>query len=79
MVILLPQALGCPPLVIGLLWKGVPKASGLAGIIAGATVAAIWEWGLGNPYGVPSLVAGLVANQIAFWTVAYGYRQGRTA
>ena len=67
------------PLVIGLLWKDVPKASGLAGIIAGALVAAIWEWGLGNPYGVPSLVAGLVANQLAFWTVAYGYRQGRTA
>ncbi len=67
------------PLVIGLLWKGAPKASGLASIVAGALVAAIWEWGLGNPYGIPSLVAGLVANQLAYWTVAYRYRQGRTA
>jgi len=46
---------------------------------AGAAAAAIWEWGLGIPYGVPSLVAGLVANQLAFWTVAYSYRKGRTA
>jgi hypothetical protein len=27
---------------------------------------------LGNPFGVPSLVAGLAANQIAFWAVAVG-------
>ena len=65
------------PLVIGLLWKGVPKASGMAGILAGAAAAAIWEWSLGNPYGVPSLVAGLVANQLAFWAVAYRYSRGR--
>jgi SSS family solute:Na+ symporter len=58
------------PLVIGLLWRKVPKASGVAAMVAGALGAAIWEWGLGNPYGVPSLVAGLIANQIAFWAVA---------
>ena len=65
------------PLVIGLLWKDAPKASGLAAIAAGAAAAAVWEWGMDNPYGVPSLVAGLVANQLAFWTVAYR-RPGRT-
>ena len=65
------------PLVIGLLWRGVPKACGMAGIVAGAAAAAIWEWNLGNPYGVPSLVAGLAANQLAFWAVAYWYRRWR--
>jgi SSS family solute:Na+ symporter len=58
------------PLLIGLLWRKAPKASGVAAMAAGALGAAIWEWGLGNPYGIPSLVAGLAANQIAFWTVA---------
>lgn len=58
------------PLLIGLLWRKAPKASGVAAMAAGALGAAIWEWGLANPYGVPSLVAGLAANQIAFWTVA---------
>jgi Na+/proline symporter len=67
------------PLVIGLLWKGAPKAAGIAGILAGAAGAALWEWGLGNPYGVPSLVAGLAANQTAFWAVAFTYRQRRSA
>ena len=58
------------PLVIGLLWRKAPKASGVAGMAAGALGAVVWEWGLGNPYGVPSLVAGLAANQIVFWAVA---------
>ena len=58
------------PLVIGLLWRKAPKASGVAAMVAGALGAAVWEWGLGNPYGVPSLVAGLAANQVAFWAVA---------
>jgi SSS family solute:Na+ symporter len=63
------------PLVIGLLWRKAPKASGVAAMAAGALGAAVWEWGLGNPYGVPSLVAGLVANQIAFWAVALSQRR----
>ena len=42
-----------PPLIIGLLWKRVPRACGLAGIIGGGIGAAVWEWGLSNPYGVP--------------------------
>jgi SSS family solute:Na+ symporter len=58
------------PLVIGLLWRKAPKASGVAAMAAGALGAATWEWGFGNPYGVPSLVAGLVSNQIVFWAVA---------
>ena len=58
------------PLVIGLLWRNAPKASGVAAMAAGALGAAVWEWGLVNPYGIPSLVAGLAANQVAFWTVA---------
>ena len=62
------------PLVIGLLWRKVPKASGVAGMAAGAVVAAIWEWGFQIPYGVPSLVAGLAANQAAFWAVAHRIR-----
>ncbi|MEZ5366066.1 MAG: hypothetical protein R2748_27965 [Bryobacterales bacterium] len=63
------------PLVIGLLWKDAPKAAGLAAIVAGAIAAGVWEWGLGNPYTVPSLVAGLVANQLAFWGVALTQRR----
>ena len=63
------------PLVIGLLWPEVPKASGIAAMAAGAIAAAIWEWGLAIPYGVPSLVAGLVANQVAFWAVVHRSRR----
>ena len=63
------------PLVIGLLWPKVPKASGIAAMAAGAIAAAVWEWGLAVPYGVPSLVAGLVANQVAFWAVAHYSRR----
>lgn len=55
------------PLVIGLLWRRAHPASGLLAMLSGAVVTAIWEWGLGNPSGIPSLVPGLIANQAAFW------------
>lgn len=55
------------PLVIGLLKKDVHPISGLIAIIIGGLATAIWEWGLHNPNGVPSLLIGVLCNFIAFW------------
>ncbi len=63
-----------PPLVIGLLWRGAPKVSGVAGIVGGVIGTGVWEWGLGSPYGVPSLVAGMTANVAAYFAAAYWRR-----
>jgi solute:Na+ symporter, SSS family len=56
------------PLIIAVFsWKVKPIAA-FAAIIAGGITTGVWEWGLGNPYEVPSLVIGVVANQLFFWS-----------
>lgn len=47
--------------------------SGLASIVAGGIVAAIWAWFLKEPFGLPAVIPGLVANQIAFWVVHFAF------
>jgi len=59
-----------PPLVLGLLWRNAPKVCGVAGIMGGVIGTGVWEWGLQNPYGVPSLVAGMLANLAAYGLAA---------
>jgi SSS family solute:Na+ symporter len=55
------------PLVIGVMNKNVKPISGLLAIIAGGIATGIWEWGLHNPHEIPSLLIGIVCNQIVFW------------
>lgn len=55
------------PLIISILKKNVKPASGFLAILLGAIVTIIWEWGLKSPMGVPSLLVGIIANQLAFW------------
>ncbi len=55
------------PLIIGVLKRNVKPISGLLAILAGAIATAIWEWGLKNPSGIPSLLIGTTANQLVFW------------
>lgn len=57
------------PLIIATLKKDAKPIAGLAAIITGGLVTGIWEWGLGNPYQIPSLLVGVLANQVAFWLV----------
>lgn len=59
-----------PPLLVGLLWRQVPRACGLAGILGGGIGTAVWEWGLSSPYGIPSLVVGILTNLLALSIVA---------
>ena len=56
------------PLIIGILKKNVKPVSGVLAILFGAIVTAVWEWGLGVPEGIPSLLPGVIANQIVFWS-----------
>jgi SSS family solute:Na+ symporter len=55
------------PLIIGVLKKNVKPISGLLAIVIGGIATGIWEWGLHNPHEIPSLLVGIVCNQIAFW------------
>lgn len=56
------------PLIISILKKNVKPVSGFLAIIFGAIVTIIWEWVLKSPMGIPSLLIGVLANQLAFWT-----------
>ena len=56
------------PLIIGILKKNVKPISGVLAILFGATVAVVWEFALGTPGGVPSLLPGVLANQLVFWS-----------
>ena len=56
------------PLIIAVFsWKVKPIAA-FAAILAGGIATGVWEWGLGNPYEVPSLVVGVITNQLFFWS-----------
>jgi solute:Na+ symporter, SSS family len=55
------------PLIIGVLKKDVKPLSGLLAILGGGIGTAIWEWGLHNPNHIPSLLVGILCNQVLFW------------
>ncbi|SHI39587.1 solute:Na+ symporter, SSS family [Dethiosulfatibacter aminovorans DSM 17477] len=61
-----------PPIVIALLWgdaleRKVSPYAGLPAIVSGMAVTLIWgPIGLGEPMGVPALIAGIIANLIVF-------------
>jgi len=57
------------PLVIGVLMEKPSRNAGPAAIVVGGIATGIWEWGLACPLGAPSLVVGVLFNQLAFWTV----------
>lgn len=57
------------PLSMALLFKVRHRYAGLAAIIGGGAVTAVWEWVLGNPFGVPSLLPGVAANVVLFMSV----------
>jgi SSS family solute:Na+ symporter len=63
------------PLVIAVLMEKPCKKAGPAAIVVGGVATGIWEWGMSCPFGVPSLVIGVLFNQIAFWTVHYVSRR----
>lgn len=56
------------PLIIGLFYNKAKPISALAAILAGGIMTGIWEWWLNNPYNIPSLIIGVLANQLFFWT-----------
>ncbi|MFC1606845.1 sodium:solute symporter family protein [Candidatus Latescibacterota bacterium] len=58
------------PLVIALLRKQVQPYAAFSAIILGGVATGVWEWGLNNPYDIPSLLVGVLANQVAFWSVS---------
>lgn len=41
--------------------------SGLYAIIAGGLAAGLWAWWLAEPFGIPAVIPGLLANQFAYW------------
>ena len=59
-----------PILVLGLLLRRVPAAAGLPAMIAGGGTAAIWQFGLKEPGGVPAVLLGLAANLGVFLIVS---------
>lgn len=63
-----------PPLVISIVWgkaleRKVSPYAGAPAVIIGLASALIWGKGLGDPYGIPAIVVGVVINIIVFVVV----------
>lgn len=58
------------PLAIALLWRTRHRTAGVAAIVAGGLVTAVWEWVLKTPFELPSLVPGIATNLIVFGMLA---------
>ena len=57
------------PLAFGIVLTKVNPYAGLAAILTGGIATAVWEWALDVPYEIPSLLVGVLCNQIAFWSM----------
>jgi solute:Na+ symporter, SSS family len=56
------------PLILAILLPNkVKPISGLVSILTGGISVALWEWLFDNPFGISSLIVGVVMNQIGFW------------
>lgn len=55
-----------PVLVLAVMLKSPPKAAAVPAMIAGAGVSLVWQFALSEPYGVPAILAGLLANLVAY-------------
>ncbi|MDP6587381.1 MAG: hypothetical protein QF535_22225, partial [Anaerolineales bacterium] len=62
------------PLALAIILPKVNPYAGLAAIVSGGLATAVWEWSLDTPYGVPSLLVGVLFNQLAFWFVTFSIR-----
>lgn len=66
------------PLVLAVVWGLRSRVAGLAAIIGGGATMAIWQWGLGEPFGLTGLAVGVIANLLIFAVVyALGPKQER--
>jgi solute:Na+ symporter, SSS family len=59
-----------PVLVLGILLPRVPMAAGLPAMVAGGATAALWQFALKEPGGVPAVLLGLAANLSVFLVVS---------
>ena len=59
------------PLIIASIKKDVSPYAGLFAILSGGIATGIWEWVLSNPYQIPSLIVGVIINQIVFWSIQF--------
>jgi SSS family solute:Na+ symporter len=54
------------PLIAAVVWGLRSPAAGLASMLAGGGMSAFWYWGLHEPHGVSSIIAGVAANAVVF-------------
>lgn len=57
------------PLIIGVLYKKANKNAALYAILSGGVATGLWEWVLNIPQEIPSILIGLLVNQIVFWSI----------
>lgn len=57
------------PLVAAVVWGLRSPAAGLAAVLSGGAATAIWQWGLGEPFGLSGLVVGVAVNAVVFAAV----------
>ncbi|SFD88689.1 solute:Na+ symporter, SSS family [Lentibacillus persicus] len=63
-----------PPIVIAVVWgkaldRKVSTYAGPPAIVIGLITTLVWNHLLGEPWGLPAIVAGIFANLIVFWAV----------
>jgi SSS family solute:Na+ symporter len=60
------------PLIIAVLLPDKVKSiSGFASISISLIFVLVWEWILKTPFGFPTLITGIVVNQVVFWTIQF--------
>ncbi|HHY39304.1 MAG TPA: sodium:solute symporter family protein [Clostridia bacterium] len=60
-----------PPLILAVVWKKGTPYAGIAGILAGGIVTAVWTFVLHEPGGVLGLLPGSIANIIVYFLVHF--------
>jgi solute:Na+ symporter, SSS family len=66
------------PLIIAVLMPTkVKPLSGIIAILLGGISVGIWEWGLNNPFGIKSVLVGIIMNQIGFWGVHFFFSENK--
>ncbi|MBE0661122.1 MAG: sodium:solute symporter family protein [Bacteroidales bacterium] len=58
------------PLILAILIPNkVKPLAGLVSILTGGISVALWEWVFHSPFGISSLIVGVIMNQVGFWLI----------
>lgn len=63
------------PFAAAVVWGLRSPSAGLAAMLAGGAVSAVWLWGLDEPYGLSAIIVGVLVNAVVF-AATYAFAPG---